>query len=213
MRVLQVEDDEATAQMVARALNIQGFSCDTTNLGEEAIDLATVNKYDLILLDIMLPDIDGYEVLRRLRDGDVNTPVIIQTALDGNEGGPENLGVMDCLVKPFNGADLHDCVSAILARAGSEQEAGEHREGDISRRRHKRVTTIKSGKIVRDDSGLVSNCIVINMSAGGCALKLTGDGEIPDIFVLKLENGDSHRCHVCWRHDGKLGVMFVQTPD
>jgi DNA-binding response OmpR family regulator len=213
MRVLQIEDDEPTAQVVAQALNSKGFSCDTAYLGEEAIGLATENKYDLILLDIMLPDIDGYEVLRRLRDADVHTPVIIQTALPGREGGSDRLGVMDCLIKPFNGSDLHDCVSAVLERAGSsdsEQVVEDRRRGSIPRRRHKRFKTLKSGQIIRDNSSQVSNCIVVNMSVGGCALKLSGDVDIPEIFVLKLESGETHRCHVCWRYADKVGVMFVQ---
>ena len=60
MRVLQIEDDVSTAQAVAKTLEAKGFQCDTASLGEDAIGLATQNRYDLILLDIMLPDIDGY---------------------------------------------------------------------------------------------------------------------------------------------------------
>ena len=213
MRVLQVEDDESTAQVVAQTLNSKGFSCDTAHLGEEAIDLATENSYDLILLDIMLPDIDGYEVLRRLRNADVHTPVIIQTALAGREGGSDHLGVMDCLIKPFNGSELHDSVSAVLERAGSEssEEIDEdRRSGSTPRRRHKRVKTLKSAQIIRDNSSRISNCIVVNISVGGCALRLYEDADIPEIFMLKLESGESYRCHVCWRYADKVGVMFLQ---
>ncbi len=212
MRILQVEDDEPTAKVVAQALISKGFSCDITRLGEEAIDLATRNTYDLILLDIMLPDIDGYEVLRRLRDSDIHTPVIVQTALTGKEGKSDHLGVMSCLIKPFNGSDLFDTVSAILERAGvedSEQEVEDRRNSQVARRRHKRIKTLKSGRIIRDNSKQISSCFVINMSVGGCALQFTEDIEIPQLFTLKLENGETHRCHVCWRHADKVGVMFV----
>ena len=215
MRVLQVEDDQATAQVVAQTLISKGFSCDTAILGEEAIDLATQNTYDLILLDIMLPDIDGYEVLRRLRDADIHTPVIIQSALIGrnDQGKTNNLGVMDRLIKPFNSKELHDSVSAILERAGEEdgESAVEDRRSDkVPRRRHKRIKTLKSGRIIHDNSQQINSCFVINMSIGGCALQFTGYPEIPEIFMLKLESGETHWCHVCWRHADKIGVMFIQ---
>jgi len=213
MRVLQIEDDEPTAQVVAQALNSKGFMCDTAHLGQEALDLATENNYDLILLDIMLPDIDGYEVLRRLRDADIHTPVIIQTAMAEKDLPSDGSGIMGCLIKPFNGRDLHNSVSEILERAGAKYREcveEDRRSSNPPRRRHKRIKTLKSGQIVLTDSGQISRCIIINMSAGGCALKLTGDADIPDEFDLKLENGNTHRCQVCWRHGDKIGVMFAK---
>ncbi len=215
MRVLQVEDDEPTAQVVAQTLISKGFSCDTAHLGEEAIDLATQNRYDLILLDIMLPDIDGYEVLRRIRDADIHTPVIIQSALIGgdDEGKSEHLGVMDRLIKPFNGHDLRDSVAAILERAGSKELGHtfeDRRTGKVARRQHKRVKTLKSGQIIYKNSNCVSDCLVVNMSSGGAALKIPEKLEVPETFLLKLQNGPLFRCHVCWRHANKVGVMFVQ---
>ncbi len=65
MRVLQVEDDPTTAQSVELMLKSEGYECHTTARGEEAVRLAQKDPYDVILLDIMLPDIDGYEVLKR----------------------------------------------------------------------------------------------------------------------------------------------------
>ena len=79
MRVLQVEDDPTTAQSVEQMLKSVGYECHTTALGEEAVRLAQKDPYDVILLDIMLPDIDGYEVLKRLQDWDIGTPVVIQS--------------------------------------------------------------------------------------------------------------------------------------
>ena len=74
MRVLQVEDDPVTARAVEQMMKSKGYACWTTAYGEEAVELATDTDFDLILLDIMLPDIDGYEVLRRLQAARVGTP-------------------------------------------------------------------------------------------------------------------------------------------
>ena len=222
MRVLQIEDDESTAQAVAKTLESKGFSCDTAGLGEEAIGLATRNDYDLILLDIMLPDIDGYEVLRRLRDADIHTPVVIQSALLGQDHGGTDagFGIKDHLIKPFNGHDLKECVASVLERAGSEDlgvQSDDRRDRDrrqdkISRRRHNRVKTLKAAQIIYKSSNCVTDCVVVNMSVGGAALKLAKFAEIPDTFLLKMQQGPVYRCHVCWRHRDKLGVMFIQAP-
>ncbi len=85
MRVLQVEDDPTAAQAVEQMLKSKGYACETTAYGEQAVALATHNDYDIILLDIMLPDIDGYEVLRRLQAAQVHTPVLIQSGLIGRD--------------------------------------------------------------------------------------------------------------------------------
>jgi DNA-binding response OmpR family regulator len=226
MRVLQIEDDVSTAQAVAKTLEAKGFQCDTASLGEDAIGLATQNRYDLILLDIMLPDIDGYEVLRRLRDADIHTPVVIQSALlgDAHDDQGAGLGIQDHLIKPFNGHDLRECVNSILERAGSEdlghievsvpvpddRREAERRGGDATRRRHLRVKTLKGGQIIYKNSNCVTDCLVVNMSPGGAALKLSKAEEVPETFLLKLKQGSVYRCHVCWRHGEKLGVMFIQ---
>jgi len=217
MRVLQVEDDEATARAVAQTLAAKGFTCDTVSLGEEAIELASQSTYDLILLDIMLPDIDGYEVLRRLRDADINTPVVIQT---GTIGQPDSdltkgFGVREELIKPFSGSDLRECVASILERAASPElghVVPEPEDGKTPRRRHKRVKTLKSAQIIFKNSNCVSDCFVINMSLGGAALKISEKLEVPETFLLKLQNGPMYRCHVCWRHVDKIGVMFIEQP-
>jgi two-component system cell cycle response regulator CtrA len=81
MRVLLVEDDAAMAASIALMLKKEGFICDTTDLGEDGLEIGKLYDYDMIILDLMLPDIDGYEVLRRLRAARVRTPILILSGL------------------------------------------------------------------------------------------------------------------------------------
>jgi len=103
MRVLLVEDDSNTAQSIALLLKSEGFICDTTDLGEDGLEIGKLYDYDIILLDLMLPDIDGYEVLRRLRAARVNTPILILSGLNEMDSKLKGLGfgADDYLTKPF----------------------------------------------------------------------------------------------------------------
>ena len=85
MRVLLIEDDSATAQSIELMLKSEGFNVYTTDLGEEGIDLGKLYDYDIILLDLNLPDMSGYEVLKSLRVSKVNTPILILSGLAGIE--------------------------------------------------------------------------------------------------------------------------------
>ena len=122
MRVLQVEDDPTAAQAVEKMLKSKGYACETTAYGELAVELASQNDYDIILLDIMLPDIDGYEVLRRLQAAQVHTPVLIQSGIIGRDELEKGagFGVDDYLVKPFTRSELAErietALTAILSR-------------------------------------------------------------------------------------------------
>ncbi|MFZ4605559.1 MAG: response regulator, partial [Caulobacter sp.] len=77
MRVLLIEDDSATAQTIELMLKSEGFNVYTTDLGEEGVDLGKIYDYDLILLDLNLPDMSGMDVLRTLRNHKINTPIMI----------------------------------------------------------------------------------------------------------------------------------------
>ena len=81
MRVLLVEDDAATAASIELMLRKESFICDTTDLGEDGLEIGKLYDYDIIILDLLLPDIDGYEVLRRLRAARVRTPILILSGL------------------------------------------------------------------------------------------------------------------------------------
>src|ERR1700683_1331775 len=92
MRVLIIEDDSAMAQSIELMLKSESFNVYTTDLGEEGIDLGKIYDYDIILLDLNLPDMSGLEVLRSLRVSKVKTPILILTGLAGIEDKVRGLG-------------------------------------------------------------------------------------------------------------------------
>ncbi len=119
MRVLLVEDDKATSQSIEMMLKSEGHIVDTTDLGEDGLEIGKIYDYDLIILDLMLPDIDGYEVLRRLRDARVETPILILSGLDGLDNKVKGLGfgADDYLTKPFDKRELLARMQAIIRRS------------------------------------------------------------------------------------------------
>lgn len=119
MRVLVIEDDQATSKNIQLTLKAEGFVCDTTEIGEDGLEIARHYDYDLIILDLMLPDIDGYEILRRLRAVQVTTPVLILSGLSEIDDKIKGLGfgADDYLTKPFNKAELIARTRAIIRRA------------------------------------------------------------------------------------------------
>src|SRR6202167_5816758 len=118
MRVLLIEDDSATAQSIELMLKSENFNVYTTDLGEEGIDLGKLYDYDIILLDINLPDMSGYEVLRTLRVAKVKTPILILSGLAGIEDKVKGLGfgADDYLTKPFHKDEVVGRIPAMGAR-------------------------------------------------------------------------------------------------
>ena len=125
MRVLIVEDDSATARTVEAILKAEGFVCDTTDLGEDGLEIGKLYDYDLIILDILLPDIDGYEVLRRLRSAKVDTPTLMLSGLSEPDSKIKGFGIGadDYLTKPFDRRELVARVHAIIRRARGHSES------------------------------------------------------------------------------------------
>jgi two-component system cell cycle response regulator CtrA len=119
VRVLLIEDDSGTAQSIELMLKAEGLSVDTTDLGKEGIDLGKARDYDIILLDLNLPDMSGYEVLRSLRMARVATPVLILSGLAGIEDKIKGLGLGadDYLPKPFHKDELVARIHAIVRRS------------------------------------------------------------------------------------------------
>jgi two-component system cell cycle response regulator CtrA len=119
MRVLLIEDDGATAQSIELMLKSGKFNVYTTDLGEEGVDLGKLYDYDIILLDLNLPDMSGFEVLRSLRVAKVKTPILILSGITGIEDKVKALGfgADDYLTKPFHKNELIARIHAIVRRS------------------------------------------------------------------------------------------------
>ncbi|KPQ04363.1 MAG: two component signal transduction system controlling cell cycle response regulator CrtA [Rhodobacteraceae bacterium HLUCCA09] len=119
MRVLLVEDDPATAKSIEMMLTHANLNVYTTDLGEEGIDLAKLYDYDLILLDLGLPDMTGHEVLRALRLARVETPILILSGADDTDNKVKGFGfgADDYLTKPFHREELVARIHAIIRRS------------------------------------------------------------------------------------------------
>ncbi|HEV2594493.1 MAG TPA: response regulator transcription factor [Sphingomicrobium sp.] len=119
MRVLLIEDEPTMAKSIELILGNEGFNVYTTDLGEEGLDLGKLYDYDIILLDLNLPDLHGYDVLRRLRSSKVSTPVIILSATVGQDSKIRALGcgADDYVTKPFYREELIARMHAIVRRS------------------------------------------------------------------------------------------------
>ena len=125
MRVLLVEDDPATARSIEMMLTHANLNVYSTNMGEEGIDLAKLYDYDLILLDLNLPDINGHEVLRQLRMARIETPILILSGEDGTESKIKGFGfgADDYLTKPFHREELVARIHAIIRRSKGHSQS------------------------------------------------------------------------------------------
>ena len=132
MRVLIVEDEAKMAGLLRKGLRQEGIAVDLAGKGEDALWMAGATEYDAIVLDLMLPGIDGIEVCRRLRGEGVWSPILMLTARDGVRDRVAGLdsGADDYLVKPFSYAELLARLRA-LARRGGAQRPTELRVGDL----------------------------------------------------------------------------------
>jgi two-component system cell cycle response regulator CtrA len=119
MRILLIEDDSGTAQSIELMFKSESFNVYTTDLGEEGIDLGKVYDYDIILLDLNLPDMSGFEVLRSLRRSKVKTPTLILSGLAGIEDKVKGFGcgADDYMTKPFHKEELVARIHAIVRRS------------------------------------------------------------------------------------------------
>jgi two-component system, OmpR family, response regulator len=121
-RILVVDDEPFITDLLAAALRFEGFSVEVAGSASEALDLVAPGRHDLVMLDVMLPDLDGLELCRRLRAIGVEVPVVFLTARDATEDKVVGLGMADDYVtKPFSLDELVARVRAVLRRAGHEQ--------------------------------------------------------------------------------------------
>jgi two-component system cell cycle response regulator CtrA len=133
MRVLLVEDDTSTAKSIELMLKSEGYVVDTTDLGEDGLEIGKIYDYDIIILDLMLPDMDGYDVLKALRAAKVETPILILSGLAEMENKIKGLGfgADDYLTKPFDKRELVARIQAIVRRSQGHAQS-EIKTGKIS---------------------------------------------------------------------------------
>ena len=127
MRVLLIEDEPTTARAIELMLTTEGFNVYSTDLGEEGLDLGKLYDYDIILLDLNLPDMHGYDVLKKLRVAKVQTPVLILSGISEMDSKVRSFGfgADDYVTKPFHREEL-------VARIKAQVDAGTyHHSGEV----------------------------------------------------------------------------------
>ena len=166
MRVLLIEDDSATAQSIELMLKSEGFNVYTTDLGEEGVDLGKIYDYDLILLDLNLPDMSGMDVLRTLRVGKINTPIMILSGTSEIDTKVKTLGggADDYMTKPFHKDELIARIHAVIRRSKGHAQS-----------------VIKTGEIL-------VNLDAKTVEVGGMRVHLTGK-EYQMLELLSLRKG------------------------
>ncbi|MEM9249158.1 MAG: response regulator transcription factor, partial [Pseudomonadota bacterium] len=166
MRVLLVEDDPATSKSIEMMLTHANLNVYTTDLGEEGIDLAKLYDYDLILLDLGLPDMTGHEVLRNLRLARIETPILILSGADDTDNKIKGFGfgADDYLTKPFHREELVARIHAIIRRSKGHAQS-----------------IIRTGKVV-------VNLDAKTVEVDGRAVHLTGK-EYQMLELLSLRKG------------------------
>jgi DNA-binding response OmpR family regulator len=135
VRILVVEDERTVASALRRGLQAEGYAVDIADNGEDGLWRAQEGSYDAIILDVMLPKLNGYKVCRSLRDGGNWTPVLMLTAKDGEFDVAEGLdtGADDYLTKPFSFVVLSARLRALLRRGGADSAEGSlFQAGDLT---------------------------------------------------------------------------------
>ena len=134
MRILLVEDDTGASRFIRKGLQEEGYTVDVAFDGEEGLHLATSQTYDLIILDIMLPEMSGFEALKGTRKKGIMTPAIFLTARDDKEDVVHGLelGADDYLIKPFSFPELLARIKAVLRRGQKDIELSKLSVGDLT---------------------------------------------------------------------------------
>lgn len=119
MRVLLIEDESTMAKSIEMMLKSEGHVVDSTDMGEDGLEIGKIYDYDIIILDLMLPDMDGYDVLKQMRASKIDTPILILSGLSELDNKIKGLGfgADDYLTKPFDKRELMARVQAIIRRS------------------------------------------------------------------------------------------------
>ena len=226
MRVLLIEDENAMARTIERMLKQAGHNVYTTDLGEEGIDLAKLYNYDIIVLDLNLPDVTGHQVLRRLRSAKVETPVLILSGLGDIENKVEgfDLGAADYVAKPFHKQELLARINAVVRRAKGHSDSSIG-IGELTVNLDTRTVEVK-GKPVRLTGKEFAMVELLALRKGTMVTKemfldhLYGDADTPeakvvDAFMYKVRKkltdatGGQDYIATSWGR----GYMLSEPPD
>lgn len=198
MRVLLVEDDTSLAQSIELMLGNSGFNVYTTDLGEEGLDLGKLYDYDIIVLDLNLPDMSGFDVLRKLRASKVETPVLILSGLSALDDKVKGLGfgADDYMTKPFNKQELVARINALVRRSKGHAQSV-IRVGALSIELGNRVVQVRgqpvrlTGKeygmlelLALRKGATVSKEMILNHLYGG--LDEEPEQKIIDVYICKI---------------------------
>ena len=199
MRVLVVEDESALADGIRRGLEAEGYAVDVTDNGVDGLWMATEHAYGAIVLDVMLPGKNGYDVCAELRKAQVWTPVLILTARDGERDETRALdtGADDFLAKPFSFAVLTARLRALLRRGAVERptvlEAGDLRLDPGARRVWRdgveveltaRETSLLEFLLRRKGEAVTKTTVLDNVWDD----RFEGDPNIVEVYVRRLRN-------------------------
>ena len=215
MRVLHIENDSTAAKAAEAMLDGIVETYDRTALGENAVKMVALAHYDLILMEVLLPDVDGADVIRRLREARVLAPLVILSWVVDSHGvfDAAAFGANDALPKPFVKEALVECVRKAAAKSGLSYPAQKTISsmapppGGEERRRHTRYKTDRTATIAQ---GPGIECRVVDLSHGGAGIQLLADHfDLPTSFQIVLGQQTRYTCRVCWRQGRRLGVKFL----
>ena len=197
MRILFIEDDFITAQSIQKLLQSEGFICDISDTGQDGVEIGKLYEYDLIILDLMLPDIEGFEVMRRLRTSHVKTPILILSGMDDTSHKVKGLcaGADDYLTKPYSKEELLARINAVIRRTNGYSDSI-IKVGDLEINLQTRIASVK-GNVLNLTSKEYSVLELMAIRKGAALNKeaflnhLYGGMDEPelkivDVFICKL---------------------------
>jgi DNA-binding response OmpR family regulator len=225
-RILIVEDDAALADTLKAALEIENYAVNHVESGIDGLHLATTEEFDLVLLDLVLPGLTGFDVCQKLREQGVMTPIIFISGEKKNEIDKVlglELGADDYIIKPFGTHELMARIKAVLRRStGKSPEPGEYSFGDV-RLDFKKQTASKGGcelpltakefglleLLIQNEGAVVHRDTILNEVWGYDRFPVT---RTVDTFIhslrKKIENDPSHPVHLITVHGS--GYRFVK---
>lgn len=218
MRILHVENDTAAARAAESMLKGVAEGYERTALGENAVKLASSGDYDLIVMELLLPDIDGQEVIRRIRANAVQTPVMVLSWLVDGDGAFDAaaLGAIDALAKPFTKESLVGCIRSAMAKSGlsypvqgdpTAAAGAPYLPAGVERREHRRFATDRPARIMQ---GPGIDCRIVELSYSAAKLLLLENIiDLPSSFQLVLADDMRFTCQVSRREGRYLGVKLL----